>query len=152
MDRYFPAKAVTAVKFPTLILLWLYCPIVDSLRGLQPASTLKNVHNRFGISRTSLGTLSESVRIFDPEGLKAIAKELGDQLLKVQHRQISKGIQTAKLDQLSSLGKTITAVDGSIVQVLARVANLAWVRIGDGPPTCGYRLHEHRSFADQADL
>ena len=45
------------------------------------------------------------------------------------------------LDRLSSFGKTITAVDGSIVQVLSRIAKLAWIKIGDGAPTCGYRLH-----------
>ena len=128
-------------EYCTLILLWLYSPILDSLRGLQQASTLQKVQKRFGISKTSLGSLSESVRIFDPERLKQIAKELGDQLPKVQHRKISTGSQTAKLDQLSALGKTITAVDGSFVRVLARIANLAWVQVGDGSPTCGYRLH-----------
>jgi hypothetical protein len=50
--------------------------------------------------------------------LKEIAKERGDQLPTVQHRVVSKGSQAAKLDQLSSLGKAITAGDGSIVQLL----------------------------------
>ena len=53
-------------QYCTLILLWLYSPIVDSLRGLQQASALKKIQNKFGISKTSLGSLSESVRIFDP--------------------------------------------------------------------------------------
>jgi len=128
-------------QYCTLILLWLYSPIVDSLRGLQQTSKLKKVQKKFGIRQTSLGSLSESVRIFDPEPLKQIAKELGDQLPKVQHRRTSKGDEQAKLDRLSSLGKTITAVDGSIVQVLARIAGLAWIKVGDGNPTCGYRLH-----------
>jgi hypothetical protein len=39
------------------------------------------------------------------------------------------------------LGKTTSAVDGSIVQILARIAKLAWITVGDGEPTCGYRLH-----------
>ncbi len=128
-------------QYCTLILLWLYSPVVDSLRGLQQTSKLKKVQKKFGIRETSLGSLSESVRIFDPEPLKQIAKELGDQLPKVQHRRTSKGDEQAKLDRLSSLGKTITAVDGSIVQVLARIAGLAWIKVGDGNPTCGYRLH-----------
>jgi hypothetical protein len=128
-------------QYCTLILLWLYSPVVDSLRGLQQTSKLKKVQKKFGIRQTSLGSLSESVRIFDPEPLKQIAKELGDQLPKVQHRRTSKGDEQARLDRLSSLGKTITAVDGSIVQVLARIAGLAWIKVGDGNPTCGYRLH-----------
>jgi len=40
-----------------------------------------------------------------------------------------------------SFGKTITDVDGSIVQILARIAKLAWITVGDANPTCGYRLH-----------
>ncbi len=128
-------------QYCTLVLLWLYSPIVDSLRGLQQASTLTKVQKRFGVARTSLGSLSESVTVFDPEPLKQIAKELGDRLPAVQKRRYSQKDDDATLDRLSHLGKTITAVDGSIVKVLARIAKLAWIRIGDGSPTCGYRLH-----------
>jgi len=70
-----------------------------------------------------------------------MAEELGDQLPAVQNRKLSKGDHASKLDQLSALGKTITAVDGTIVKILARIAQLAWIQIGDGNPTCGYRLH-----------
>jgi Transposase DDE domain len=45
------------------------------------------------------------------------------------------------LHRLSLLGRNITAVDGSIVHVLSQIAKLAWIKIGDGSPTCGYRLH-----------
>ena len=128
-------------QYCTLVLLWLYSPIVDSLRGLQQASKLKKVQNKFGINPTSLGSLSESVRIFDPEPLKQIAKEIGDQLPTSMARKQSKGCQQATFDRLSNLGKTVTAVDGSIVKILARIANLAWITVGDGNPTCGYRLH-----------
>jgi len=128
-------------QYCTLVLLWLYSPLVDSLRGLQQASTLRKIQSKFGISKTSLGSLSESVTIFDPEPLKQIARELGDRLPVVQNRKLSKGDQASKLDQLSAVGKTITAVDGTIVKILARIAQLAWIQIGDGNPTCGYRLH-----------
>jgi hypothetical protein len=128
-------------QYCTLILLWLYSPILTSLRGLQQASLLKKVQRKFGIAKTSLGSLSESVRVFDPEPLKQIAKELGDQLPKSMARKQSKGYQEAALDRLSGIGKTITAVDGSVVQILARIAKLSWITVGDGAPTCGYRLH-----------
>lgn len=128
-------------RYCTLILLWLFSPIVDSLRGLQQVSALKKVQQKFGIRRASLGSLSESVRVFDPEPLKQIARELGDQLPSVQRRRISRGDEEARLDQLSATGKTITAVDGTIVQILARIASLAWIKIDNRTPTCGYRLH-----------
>ncbi len=128
-------------QYCTLILLWLYSPILTSLRGLQQASLLSKVQKKFGIAKTSLGSLSESVRVFDPEPLKQIAKELGDQLPGSLARKQSKGYEQSTLDRLSGIGKTITAVDGSVVQILARIAKLAWITIGDGNPTCGYRLH-----------
>jgi hypothetical protein len=128
-------------EYCILVLLWFFSPVVDSLRGLQQASTLKKVQEKFGIKATSLGSLSESVRIFDSEPLKQIAKELGDELPSSIARRQSKGCEQAKLDRLSGIGKTITAVDGSIVPILARIAKLAWITVGDGNPTCGYRLH-----------
>ena len=78
-------------QYCTLILLWLYSPIVDSMRGLQQASKLRKVQKRFGIVKTSLGSLSEFVRCFDPEALKQIARELADQLPTAQNRQIAQG-------------------------------------------------------------
>ena len=38
-------------QYCTLILLWLYSPIVDSLRGLQQASLLKKIQKKFGVAR-----------------------------------------------------------------------------------------------------
>lgn len=128
-------------QYCMLVLIWMYSPILTSLRAVQQASTLQKLQKKLGVPRTSLGSLSESVQIFDPLHLKQIAKELGDQLpLKLAGNQ-PKGFDASTIDRLSGLGKTITAVDGSIVQVLARIAELAWIKVGDGAPTCGYRLH-----------
>ena len=63
-------------QYCTLILLWFFSPIVDSLRGLQQASELDKMRKYFGVWRTSLGSLSEGVAVFDPEPLKDIAQEL----------------------------------------------------------------------------
>src|SRR6476661_3266979 len=60
-----------------LVLLFLFNPIVTSLRGLQQASELKKVRRKLGCPRTSLGSLSESVDVFDPERLQGIIAELG---------------------------------------------------------------------------
>lgn len=134
-------RALHMDQYCLLVLTWLYSPILTSLRALQQASTLDKVQKKLGVPRTSLGSLSESVRIFDPEPLKRIAKELGDRLPQSLTRNKSKDYDPSKIERLSGLGKTITAVDGSIVKVLARIAHLAWIKVGDGNPTCGYRLH-----------
>lgn len=115
-----------------LVLLWLYSPIIDSLRGLQQASQLKKVQKKLKIPRASLGSLSESVAIFDPEPLKQIARELADQLPDHSIPQ-----------NLRAINKTLVAVDGSVVPILARIAKLAWITNCSDKPTCGYRLHTH---------
>lgn len=119
-------------QYCTLVLLWFYSPIVDSLRGLQQVSQLKKIQQRLKIPRTSLGSLSESVKLFDPEPLKKIARELADQLPDAPAPERFRG-----------LGKTLVAVDGSVIPILARVARLAWITNCSEKPTCGYRLHTH---------
>lgn len=116
-------------QYCLLILLWLYNPIIDSFRGLQQASQLDKVCKRLGVGRASLGSLSESVTIFDPEPLARIAEELSE---KLPHRTPQ---------QFQAIDKKITAVDGSVFKVLAQIGRLAWLPKGDGKSTCGYRLH-----------
>lgn len=116
-------------QYCTLILLWFFSPIVDSLRGIQQAAGLDKVRKHFGVGRASLGSLSESVAIFDPEPLKEIAQELFDQL-----PEVSAG-------RFDLVGQTLTAVDGSVVETIARVARLSWLPKAKGKSLCGYRLH-----------
>ena len=63
-----------------MVLLWLYSPLISSLRSLHQASQLEKVQRKFKIPKAALGTLSEAVHVFDPEPLKRIAEELGQQL------------------------------------------------------------------------
>ena len=61
-----------------LLLLALFNPTLRSLRALralralQQASTLKKVQRQLGSSRTSLGSLSRAVAVFDPCRLEGI--------------------------------------------------------------------------------
>src|SRR4030088_1732652 len=48
------------------ILLFLFNPIVTSLRGIQQASELKRVQKRLGCPRTSLGSLSDATEVCAP--------------------------------------------------------------------------------------
>jgi hypothetical protein len=56
-------------QYCELILMSLLSPVIQSLRDLQRASTLDKVRKRLGVTRASLGSLSESVAIFDPAPL-----------------------------------------------------------------------------------
>jgi hypothetical protein len=64
-------------QYCMLILLYLFNPIVISLRGLQQASELDKVQRRLGCERAALGSFSEAATVFDPDGLKEIITELG---------------------------------------------------------------------------
>lgn len=81
-------------QYCILVLLCLYFPIVDSLRGLQQASMLKKVQQRFKLSKASLGSLSESVTVFDPEPLKRIAGELAQRLPEPAIPKSLQGLRT----------------------------------------------------------
>ena len=102
-------------EYCLLVLMWMFSPIVTSMRALQQASELDQVRRKLGVGRASLGSLSESVRVFDPEPLKQIAAELADQI-----PQPNQG-------RFDSIGKTMTAVDGSVMDTIVRVARLAWL-------------------------
>ena len=43
--------------------------------------------------------------------------------------------------RFAAVGQTLTAVDGSVVETLARVARLSWLPKAKGASLCGYRLH-----------
>lgn len=116
-------------QYCLLILLHLFNPVISSLRGLQQASGLKKVQKKLGVGRASLGSLSESVQVFDPEPLKQIAAELAAQ------------IPQPVPGEFSAVNQTITAVDGSVFDTVARVAELAWLPKANGQSKHAYRLH-----------
>jgi hypothetical protein len=118
-------------QYCALILMALFSPAIQSLRDLQRASTLDKVRKRLGVTRASLGSLSESVAIFDPAPLKEIAAELGH------------AISSKVTGQFARVGQPITAVDGTVIETVKRVAELAWTPLAGGKRLSAYRLHAH---------
>lgn len=119
-------------QYCMLVLLFLFNPVVKSLRGLQQASQLKNVRKKLGCPRTSLGSLSESVSCFDPERLRGIIAELGGQLEPV-----------ARDSRLRDIRHTVTLVDGTLLAALPRMAEASWRRRGQGSGLVKWHLHTH---------
>ena len=115
------------------ILLFLFNPIVSSLRGIQQASELKNVQKKLGCPRTSLGSLSEATLVFDPEPVKQIAAELAGQLEPLA--------QDRSCPEVKHL---VTAVDGTVVRTLSRIVQAAYLKSSStGASLSGWRLHTH---------
>jgi hypothetical protein len=115
-----------------LILLYLFNPVVTSLRSLQQASELKKVQKKLGVSRASLGSLSEAMSVFDAENLKEIIAELGDQLQPLQHDP-----------RLIDIKQTITLVDGSLLKALPSMMEASWLKANKGKGLVKWRLHTH---------
>jgi hypothetical protein len=89
-------------QYCALVLLFLFNPVLTSLRSIQQASELKKVQKQLGCGRASLGSLSEATRVFDPELLREIIGELAEQTQPL--RQVGQG----HVEQL------LVAVDGSV--------------------------------------
>jgi hypothetical protein len=118
-------------QYCALVLLFLFNPVLTSLRSIQQASELKKVQKQLGCRRASLGSLSEATRVFDPELLRGIIGELAAQVQPI--RQIGQG----HVDQL------LIAVDGSVVKTLATIAKATYSHTKGGKPQAGWRLHTH---------
>ena len=90
-----------------LILLFLFNPVVRSLRAIQQASELRKVQRKLGCLRASLGSLSEASDVFEPDRLKEIIAELGSQLQPLAHDP-----------RLQDVQHVLTLVDGSLLKGL----------------------------------
>jgi len=104
-------------EYAILFLLYYFNATVDSLRGIQHFTTLNKVQRTLGVSKTSLGSLSEASRVFDPALLEPIIAELASQALKS-----SQAIPPA--DQAALQG--LIALDGSLLSAVPRMAWALW--------------------------
>src|SRR5262249_30604616 len=102
-------------QYGALLLLYFFNPLLTSLRGIQQASTLDKVGQELGMSRTSLGSLSEAARVFDAAALQEIVAELAG--------RIPQGATPKEQQAL----KDLTAVDGSLLPALPKMAWALWL-------------------------
>ena len=94
-------------QYCMLVLLFLFNPVVRSLRAIEQASELRKVQRKLGCQRASLGSLSEATDVFQPERLREIIAELGEQLEPV-----------ARDPRLKDVRHTLTLVDGTLMRGL----------------------------------
>jgi Transposase DDE domain len=123
-----------------LLLLYIWNPLIDSLRCLQEASALASVAKALGVKRFSVGSFSEAPRVFEPDRLKPIIEELAGELRPL----------AGKDPRLSEVEHTLTLVDGTVLPAIAHLARAAISGTGgearystsrDGRAQYGWRLH-----------
>ena len=119
-------------QYCLLILLYLFNPVLTSLRAVQQASELPNVQKKLGCARAALGSLSEATTIFDPERLKAIVAELGEQL-----RPLGRDAR------LRDVPGALTAVDGTLLAALPKLMQASCLKRTTGSGLVQWRLHTH---------
>jgi hypothetical protein len=110
-----------------LLLIYFFNSIVTSLRALQQVSELEKVQGLLGVGRVSLGSLSEAARVFDARVLHEILAELA-----------LKAVPLTQGREAESL-RGLTAVDGSILPALSRMAWALW----KDDEHRGVKLHLH---------
>ena len=112
-----------------LVLLWMFNPMIDSLRTLLRLAALPQVQEKLGIRRCSLGSFSESCRAFDPAMLQTVVEQLAGELHPVGRQAMFK-----------DLPGVLTLVDGTLLRTLRSVVEAMWLPGTDGK-------HEHRTHA-----
>src|SRR4026207_499202 len=63
-------------QYCKLVLLYLFNPLISSMRMLQESLQLNNAARAVGVKRFSAGSFSEAPAVFDPEALKQVIREL----------------------------------------------------------------------------
>jgi hypothetical protein len=123
-------------EYCLLVLLFLFNPLVRSLRAIQQASELRNVQRKLGCLRASLGSLSEATEVFEPDRLKEIIAELGAQLRPI-----------AADARLQGLKHTLTLVDGTLLKGLPVLAQAALLDPRAAKAHAKWRLHTQFDLA-----
>ena len=124
-----------------LVLLYTWNPLLQSIRDLQNAVSLPKVAKALGVGRFSLGSFSESCRVFEPELLKNVIQELAGQVRALPMHP-----------KLADLKMSLTLVDGTVLEALPRLARAASddthvMTQRDGRQLHAYRLHTQLDLA-----
>lgn len=123
-------------EYCLLVLLFLFNPMARSLRAIQQASELRKVQRKLGCLRASLGSLSEATEVFEPERLKEIIAELGEQLQPL-----------ANDPRLNDVRHVVTLVDGTLLKGLPVLVRAALVDSRAAKAKAKWRLHTQFDLA-----
>lgn len=113
-----------------LILLYLFNPMIESMRMLQKVADLPEVQKRLGIKRFSLGSFSESCRVFEPAMLQSVVDQLAGELRPIDRHGL-----------LKDLPGKLTLVDSTVIDTLCTVAEAMFLPTVEGKHTHAWRLH-----------
>ena len=114
-----------------LILLFFFNPSSSRFAACNKPANSRTSRRSWAAPRTSLGSLSESVTVFDPERLKEIIGELGEQLQPL-----------GRDPRLKDIRDTVTLVDGTLLSILPHLTE-ASLKPTNTSGLVKWRLHTH---------
>lgn len=136
-----PNRQLHYDEYAALVLFYFFNPLLTSLRGLQAASDLPKVQKSLGIRRMSLGSMSESVHVFDPELLR-----------KVFEGMAARAPNRPDDPQLQDLRQVLTVVDGTMLRALPRMTWALWRGEGERAAKAHLQLEVLKDTAVHVEL
>jgi Transposase DDE domain len=122
-------------QYAALVMLYLFNPLIGSLRTLQQSLGLPKVAQTLGLEQFSLGSFSEAPAVFEPQRLQEIIAELAAEARPL-----------AIDPRLADLKQALTLVDGTMLAALPKLAQAAalgtrYAGGRDGKDYYAWRLH-----------
>jgi hypothetical protein len=115
------------------VLLYLFNPMITSIRMLQDCGDIDKLQAQLGVKRFSLGSFSESCRVFEPQRLRDVIHQLAGELKPLQSDpRIAEHVK-----------QVLTIVDGTVLDALCTVTAAMWLPLIDGSRKHAWRLHTH---------
>lgn len=117
--RPHPCRRLHMDQYLALLLLYFFNPVITSMRGLVHASSFARVRKQLGLTRTSLGAMSEAANLFPAGYVRSLLQHLAKQ---AQHR----GVCTGRYRGLPRWFSVIAA-DSTLWRALPNMAWALWI-------------------------
>lgn len=112
-----PKRTLHYDEYCAYLLLYFFTPVLTSMRGLQQASQFESLQRKLKLRRFSLGSFSEAGTVFDPALLVPIIEQISERLSDLPPDD----------PRLATLERRPTAVDGSLLHALPKMAWALWL-------------------------
>jgi hypothetical protein len=116
-----PRRKLGQKDYLSLLLLGLFNPVVDSMRGLCAASRLQRVQEEICSAPVSLGSFSEAQAVIEAALLQRVFSELAAE--QQQEQRCQGGLKDQRLEPYRA---QLLVVDGTLWRALPRMAWALW--------------------------
>jgi len=144
-------REFSAVDYLSLLLIGLFNPSVNSLRGLCAASDIKRIRLQWGCQPMKLASVSDAQHLVNPDLLRPVISALSQRVQSAaqQNRIPDPALSQARKHQFAAYA--LRVVDSTVIEALPR---MIWAAYGAGRPRADGKVHTgvrlHLSFDPMA--